>query len=318
MDFTIKQYTQLLKALQSQGYLFQTFAEFLQLPALQTIVLRHDVDLLPNNSLQFAKIQAELNIKGSYFFRAVPESWDEKIIKEIASLGHEIGYHYEDIDLASSILKTQSSKFKEEDLYNVAIDIFQENLNKLRKLYPVKTICMHGSPLSKYDNKDLWRRSEKEMRSERVRDEQVRDEQVRDEQAGSQLTTQDSSLKRYHYHDFGIIGEPYFDIDFDKVFYLTDTGRRWDGWKTSVRDKISQQEEWVKQGLVFHSTQELITAINTGRALSGAEMPNKIMMTFHPQRWHDRWVPWVKELVWQNVKNVGKRVVVKLREGKTK
>ena len=64
----------------------------------------------------------------------------------------------------------------------------------------VKTICMHGSPLSKWDNRDLW--------------------------------------KKYDYRDFGIIAEPYFDVDFDEVFYLTDTGRRWDGDKVSVRDKV--------------------------------------------------------------------------------
>jgi hypothetical protein len=35
----------------------------------------------------------------------------------------------------------------------------------------------------------------------------------------------------------GIIGEPYFDVDFSKMLYLTDTGRRWDGGIVSVRDK---------------------------------------------------------------------------------
>ena len=38
-----------------------------------------------------------MGIKESYYFRAVPESWDEDIIKEIAELGHEIGYHYDDL-----------------------------------------------------------------------------------------------------------------------------------------------------------------------------------------------------------------------------
>ena len=43
------------------------------------------------------KFKMILGIKGVYYFRAVPESWDESIIKEIASLGHEIGYHYENL-----------------------------------------------------------------------------------------------------------------------------------------------------------------------------------------------------------------------------
>lgn len=43
--------------------------------------------------------------------------------------------------------------------------------------------------------------------------------------------------KYYDYHDFGIIGEPYFDVDFNEVFYLTDTGRRRDGDSVNIRDK---------------------------------------------------------------------------------
>ena len=41
-------------------------------------------------------------------------------------------------------------------LFELAICDFERNLRRFRKLYPVKTICMHGSPLSKWDNRDLW------------------------------------------------------------------------------------------------------------------------------------------------------------------
>ena len=120
---------------------------------------------------------------------------------------------------------------------------------------------MHGSPRSKWDSRDIW--------------------------------------QKYDYKKLGIIAEPYFDINFDEVFYLTDTGRRWDGWKVSIRDKVPQQEQWIQQGLVFHSTNDIIKAIEENR------FPDKVMMTFHPQRWTDKALPWVKELVWQGVKNVG-------------
>jgi len=126
---------------------------------------------------------------------------------------------------------------------------------------------MHGSPLSKYDNKDIW--------------------------------------KKYDYRELGIIGEPYLDIDFNEVFYLTDTGRRWDGYKVSIRDKVSSQQKlWEKQGLVFHSTQDIINAANEGR------LPDKIMMTFHPQRWTSNPIWWTKELVMQNVKNAVKKAII--------
>ena len=53
------------------------------------------------------------------------------------------------------------------------------------------------------------------------------------------------------------------DTDFSTTLYLTDTGRRWDGYKMSVRDKVpGQQERWEKEGLVFHKTDDIIHAIN--------------------------------------------------------
>ena len=149
-----------------------------------------------------------------------------------------------------------------------AIEHFKASLEYFRQFYPVKTICMHGAPRSKHDSRDLW--------------------------------------KHYDYHDFGIIGEPYFDVDFSKVFYLTDTGRRWDGYRFSVRDKIPvYQEQWLAKGWVYHSTQDVIRAIKNGR------LPEKLMMTTHPQRWTDNKGQWLLEYVMQSVKNVAKRAMVK-------
>ncbi len=245
MDFTIKIYKQLLESLLKQNYSFQTFEDFVKNPNDNGIVLRHDVDLLPQNSLRFAKIQAELGIRGTYYFRAVPESWDEKIILEIASLGHEIGYHYENLTTCKGNI-------------DLALKDFEKNLIELRKLTPVSTICMHGSPMSKFDSKDLW-------------------------------------LKK-DYKDYGIIAEPYFDVDFAKVTYLTDTGRRWDGEKVSVRDKVN-----VKANFHVHATNELMEAIKNKKFKA------PIMFTFHPQRWNDFGLIWMKELILQNIKNSIKR-----------
>ena len=254
MDFTLTAYQQLLTSLQNEGFVFNTFEQFINNKEKKVIVLRHDVDLLPKNSLSFAKIQSDLGINGSYYFRAVPESWDENIIKEIAAFRHEVGYHYENMDTCNGDV-------------DKAWDDFRYHLEKLRELVEVKTICMHGSPRSKYDNRDLW--------------------------------------EKYDYRSVGIIGEPYYDVDFDKVFYLTDTGRRWDGWKVSVRDKVPQQEKWVREGLVYHTTVDII------EALKNNTFPDKAMFTFHPQRWHDNPLLWTRELFSQNIKNTVKRLLVR-------
>ena len=73
----------------------------------------------------------------------------------------------------------------------------------------------------------------------------------------------------------------------------------------SVRDKVPQQEEWIRKGLVFKSTHDIIKGAEEGR------LPDKIMMTFHPQRWTDNRLLWVKELLMQNVKNQVKRVLIR-------
>jgi len=205
MDFTIRKYITLLDALLKSGYNFITFRDYFSTDLDRFAILRHDVDDRKMNSLHFAEIQNRLGIRGTYYFRMVPQSYDPRIINRITALGHEIGYHYEDMDFAFKAIsekrKTKSKKHVEEtELYDPAFELYKEHLALLRKLFPVKTICMHGSPRSGYDNKALW--------------------------------------KKYNYKDLDIIGEPYIDMDFNKVLYLTDTGRRWDGQKVSIRDKV--------------------------------------------------------------------------------
>lgn len=263
MDFTLSKYQQLLIALQQQGYQFITFEQYCDYEhdkydiQGRWIIMRHDVESSPENSLAFAKIEYELGITTSYYFRVVPESNQPQYIRAIADRGHEIGYHYEDMAIMHGN-------------YEKAYQHFQEQLQYFRQFYPVRTICMHGAPTSKWDGRELW--------------------------------------KNYDYRALGIIGEPYFDVDFGLVFYLTDTGRCWDGYNVSVRDKIPlYQEQWIEQGVVYHQTDDIINAIHAG------QLPERIMITTHPQRWTDNCWAWTKELLLQSLKNIVKRILIKLK-----
>ena len=260
-DFTLEKYTELLDELKAGGYRFITFEQYCSkkdaLGDESFVILRHDVDMKAENSLATAKIEHALGITASYYFRVVRQSNKPEIVKAIAALGHEIGYHYEDM----AICDGDAEK---------AIAHFGERLAYFRQFYPVKTICMHGAPRSRYDGRDLW--------------------------------------KQYAYRDFGIIGEPYFDVDFSKVFYLTDTGRRWDGFNVSLRDKVPvYQDEWIRQGWVYRGTNDVLNAIGKGT------LPRQIMMTTHPQRWTDRRGEWMKEKALQSAKNIVKGVMVKIK-----
>ena len=74
--------------------------------------MRQDVDLRPDSSLATAKIEHELGMRSVYYFRAVPESWDEAIIKEIAGMGHEVGYHYESLTICNGNTEAAYDDFK--------------------------------------------------------------------------------------------------------------------------------------------------------------------------------------------------------------
>ena len=109
MDFTLKKYSRLLQGLKDNGYKFITFERYcLAKDALDDerfVLLRHDVDLKAENSLATAKIEASLGIVTSYYFRVIRQSNDPEIIQDIAALGHEIGYHYEDMSICNGELE---------------------------------------------------------------------------------------------------------------------------------------------------------------------------------------------------------------------
>ena len=132
-DFTLDVYRSLVLAFQRAGYQFHTFEEFASCPAMNnTVVMRHDVDELAWNALKMAKLENKLGIRATYFFRIVKQSNSPEVIEQIVQLGHEIGYHYEDLALCEGDEKR-------------AIASFKENLEYFRKYYPVKS-CMEVRP----------------------------------------------------------------------------------------------------------------------------------------------------------------------------
>ena len=253
MDFTLKKYEELIDAFIAAGYSFQTFSDFIKKPEQKTVILRHDVDLKPHNSLTFAKIQSKKDIKGVYYFRSVKKSFKPHIMRNINKLNHEIGYHYECLAL---------KKGNEAE----AIKKFKEDLHEFRQIALIETICMHGSPMSRYDSKDLW--------------------------------------KNYTYADFDIIGEPYFDVNFKKVMYITDTGRSWNNKKISIRDKVETPFD-----NNFRHTDDIIQALSLGN------LPDQIMINFHPQRWTNNPIFWLQELIFQSIKNIVKKIIVSKSKG---
>ena len=253
MDFTINKYRELVSALKDAGYEFVTYAEYAEgHRADKLVVMRHDVDRQVERARRLAEVESEMRVRASYYFREKFIDDDSDEIRYIESLGHEVGYHYEEL-------------VSEKGDADKAYARFVRNVKKMRQVADVRTITMHGSPMSRFDSKDMWR--------------------------------------VYDYKKLGLIGESQIDVDWSEMFYLTDTGRSWNG--VSRRDKVADFKlVWEAKGWVYEKTDDVIRALKEGR------FPNRVMMTTHPQRWADGWGEWLKELVMQKLKNIIKRFLI--------
>jgi hypothetical protein len=187
MDFTQKKYKELLENIKAEKINVYGIKGWINSKPAGGIMIRHDVDRNAINSLRIANLEAEFGFSTTYYFRITSGSFKPQIIKEIKKLGHEIGYHYEDLSLANGDI-------------DKALLSFQSNLKKFAKFSEIKTIAMHGRPLSKYTNKDMWK---------------------------------DKSFKTY-----GIEADAFLSVDYSDVYYFTDTGRSWSSNSINLRDKV--------------------------------------------------------------------------------
>ena len=92
-DFTLETYKLLLETLKHNDYTAMTMQEYAVAQPLtgKVVVLRHDVDLHAERSLQTAKIEHELGLKATYYFRIVPQSNQPEIIKQIPVVAIGLG-----------------------------------------------------------------------------------------------------------------------------------------------------------------------------------------------------------------------------------
>ena len=301
MDFTIEKYRELLEALKKH----------------KSHRIRHDVDLRPEFSLRVAQVEAEMGFRATYYFRSMHFESHAEVIKAIVALGHQAGYHYESLTTCKGDMEA-------------AYEDFCRNLERLRGLVPVSTACAHGSPRSPYNSQSMWEsqsRKVTELQSHKVTKSQshkvtelqsrkvteLQSHKVTESQSHKEKTLYHSATlplchSVYDIHALGIEYEPMLDTDFSKTLYLTDTGRRWDGYKVSVRDKVPQyQEQWQQEGLVFHTTDDIIHALND---IHHPIHRKELLINTHPQRWMPFGMQWTVEAVGQWWKNQAKRLIV--------
>ncbi len=272
-DFTLAKYVELLDILKMKKIPAVTFEEYSAVSPGRFVILRHDVDRLPLNAVQMAETENRMGIRSSYHFRSATLYKNPEAIIKIAALGHEVCYHYEDLqgisDREYRLLISGGNNVNADDTPGIfrAFEAFSEHLGGLRKYYPVKVASMHGNPLSRKDNRMIW--------------------------------------NYFDYRSLGIICEPYFDIDYSKVLYITDTGRSWNRKSVNIRDNVTRgfgrtMGEPLNERFRFRSTDEMIHSIENEL------LPPGFIISTHPQRWNSGIIPWLGELAMQSAKNVVK------------
>ena len=192
-DFTLNKYRQLCEALKKLSCPILTVRDFVNQnqPHEFLIVMRHDVDRMLPAAIRMAKLEAEFGIPATYYVRMTRNVFQPDAIKSLLHCGHEIGYHYEVLSKAQGNLSK-------------SIDMFAAEINALREIVPVATISMHGSPLKKWNNLDLW--------------------------------------DTFDFSDYQIIAETSLSINYTNIYYFTDTGRKWNANRSNLRDRVNSKK----------------------------------------------------------------------------
>ena len=79
----------------------------------------------------------------------------------------------------------------------------------------------------------------------------------------------------------------------------------WNNASSSIRDRVDSGFN-----ISIQSTSHLISLVKQNA------LPCQVMINTHPQRWTNNPVEWAKELVWQNIKNVAKKLIVSRKGAK--
>lgn len=144
MSFWHSEYISLLEDISTETKKVGSVSDFLNAKDKRDyIILRHDVDRRPAKARALAEVEYKLGIRSTYYFRVSSKgTFPVSTIRHITALGHEVGYHYEDLSECEGNVARATMQFA-------------NNLAALRLITLCETVSMHGAPLSRFDNQRL-------------------------------------------------------------------------------------------------------------------------------------------------------------------
>jgi len=99
-EMSIPDYNVLLKNFVKNNYVTKCYDNVEQ--KKRHIILRHDIDIVPSDTINLAEIENNYNYKAYYFFLVNTDFYNvnskntQEIIKKIISLGHHKGLHFDE------------------------------------------------------------------------------------------------------------------------------------------------------------------------------------------------------------------------------
>jgi len=138
--FTFGAYGRILDELLAMGYKTSCVREHMRRAQGHLtepwVLLRHDVEWGVERALAFARMERDRGIAATYYFHGPHRGrvFQPDVMKSIEAMGHEVGYHYETLDLTGGDFER-------------AEKLFGEQLTEFRQTgIQVDTVCMHGNP----------------------------------------------------------------------------------------------------------------------------------------------------------------------------
>jgi len=130
--FTYKGYLEVLLLLRENGYVFSDYSNYGSFS--KPVILRHDVDFSIQKALSMALLEAENDVRSTYFvllstnFYNVFSRESTIQVKEILGLGHNIGLHFDETvydvsDLSELGVFVKKEIFILEDLLDSRVDV---------------------------------------------------------------------------------------------------------------------------------------------------------------------------------------------------
>ena len=138
MHFTYEWYASLLSVLVKKGY---CFTDYLNWKAFRkSVILRHDIDYDISKAVDFARVEAEMNVRSTYFVLLTSDFYNVfshkniDLLKTISKMGHTIGLHFDEMNYPYIVGNRQE----------IIMKILQEaqTLEDVLKT-PIKSVSMH-------------------------------------------------------------------------------------------------------------------------------------------------------------------------------